>query len=676
MKSSRLQLFLVTTGIALFLRLVHLWLMSDNPLFTRPIMDAAMHDQWARGLLDGTWPGPEPFFRAPFYPYLLGALYWIFDGARLPIQAVHALISALGAGFAGLIAARLFNRRAGYLAGLLLATLWTSIYFSAELLLVSLAVTLNLLMLWILLDREEGELSTTRIAAAGLILGLSAITRPNILILLPLLIWFIWRERPSAKRTMGLVVFLVALILPISPVAISNQVRGHDTVLIASQGGVNFYIGNNSRSDGRTAVVPDTRPTWQGGYEDAIAMAEKDAGHALKPSQVDRYFMRRGLGFLLDDPGTAVKLYGSKLRMLLGAAERSNNKYIYAWRDWSSLLRLPIWPGWAMILGLAVLGFFRCDWPGRSRRLLIGVSALYALSILLFFVNARFRLPVAAILAIPAGAGLEAVWSSLRSRPDQPRWRHGMAGPAFAVLVILLSSLDFVGFKENRTNANPFYYFTLGNAYADQGDRAEAIVNYRKSLAISTTYSHANFHMIRDNLYRSYLQMLSEEGMRPDALSAARQWTRAAPQNLEARVWLGNLLLDAGRIDEAGAHFEIAKRTDPESPDVLSGEAWILYHQKQFGKALRRFNQLTRSNADSRAYFGSGLCLIELNRLNEAEKAFLKVLELEPTYWQAVGNLAGIYERTGRLPQAKSMYQRLLALRPDDTRARQWLAGH
>ncbi|MBU1074263.1 glycosyltransferase family 39 protein, partial [bacterium] len=296
------RMFWIVTGAAFALRLVHLWFMRGNPLFEQPIMDAAMHDAWARGILAGTWPGAEPFFRAPLYPYLLAGLYWIFDGARFPVQLVHVAVSALGAGLAALSADRLWGRRAGYLAGFLLAALWTSIYFSAELLLVTVPTTLNLLWLWLLL-RVGAHPRARSLFLVGLILGLSVIARPNILIVLPVLAWYVWRA--LRVRPAGWVMLAVGLALPIAPVSVSNLVRSGDLVPIASQGGVNFFIGNNPASDGRTAIVPGTRPTWQGGYDDAVAMAERAEGRQLKHSEIDRYFLERGLAFWIEEPAAA-----------------------------------------------------------------------------------------------------------------------------------------------------------------------------------------------------------------------------------------------------------------------------------------------------------------------------------------------------------------------------------
>jgi len=657
--AERRRLFWIVTAAALALRVVHILLMRDNPLFARPIMDAAIHDDWARGLLDGSWPPAAPFFRAPLYPLFLGGLYAIFDAARLPVQLVHGLVSALGAGLAGLTAARIWGRRAGYAAGLLFAGLWTSIYFSAELLIVTLPVTLDLLALWLLLDRPGDPGAAPgrgRLLLAGLALGLSAVARPNILIVLPAVAWYLARCAPRPRPAAWLAL-AAGLVLPILPVTLHNVVRGGDAVLIASQGGVNFYIGNNPDSDGRTAIVPGTRPSWQGGFEDAIALAERDSGRSLKPSEVDRYYWKKGLAFWRDDPGAALRLYARKLRMLVGAGERSNNKFIYCWREWSPLLRLPVWPGWALVLLLATLGLFRRDLPGRARILLLGAPALYALSILLFFVNSRFRLPVAAMLTIPAGAGLDAAWTAVRTR----KWGHGVWALVIAAALCALSLADFADFRENRTDANPFHHFTLGNSYAAAGEDAAAEREYRSALEINRRYPQAHFDLIAGNLYAALGDLQQRGGRADEALAAFAQWVRAEPRSTAARVRFGDALLQAGRVDEAAVQFETALREDPQDRGALTGAAWI---------------QLDREEPDARKLFGAGLCLIGLGRDEEAARTFIEVLDREPGYWQALGNLAGIRERQGRLDEARRAYRELLRLNPGDARVRQWLEEH
>lgn len=666
------RLFWVVLLAAFALRAVHILLIRDNPLFSMPIMDAGIHDSWARGLLAGTWPPAEPFFRAPLYPYLLGGLYALFDAARLPVQMVHALISALGAGMAALVAARLCGRRAGWAAGLLLACAWTSIYFAGELLIVTLAVTLNLAGIWLLLDRpDEGRIGSARLFAAGLAFGLSAIARPNILIVLPAVAWYLWRSRALRPASARWLVLAAGLALPILPVTAHNVFKGGDGVLIATQGGVNFYIGNNPDSDGRTAIVPGTRATWLGGYRDAIDAAEREAGREMRPSEVDRHYMRKGLAFWVEDPLSALRLYARKLWLVLAAGERSNNKFIYCWREWSPLLRLPIWPGWALVLALSVIGFLRRDMPAAPRGLLLGFVGLYVVSLLLFFVNARFRLPVLAVLCIPAGAGIGALIDAAAAR----RWPPRIAlASALAFVVGGASAMDYAWFRENKVDANPFHHYTLANAWAARGEPEAAIREFRESIRIQTRHPQRSFDLIADNLYAGLGELLVADGETGQALDVYSNWVRLHPGSLEGRLRLGDLLLSAGRVDEAAAQFEIALRAAPEDYRARLGYAWIQYHNGNTGAAYRAFRALDEGRGDPEPLFGQGLCLISQDRLAAAEKIFLQVLKRRPDYWQAVGNLAGIYERTGRIGLARKQYRRLLELQPGDSRARDWLA--
>ncbi len=681
MAGPRARLFWTTTGIALAVRVAHVLSLPGTPIFQRPIMDAAMHETWARGVLAGTWPGAEPFFRAPLYVYFLAALTWLFEralglaSARLPIALAQALISAAGAGLVALCAERAWGRRAGWMGGLLFAATWTSIYFAGEMLLETLAATLGLLLIWVLLagDGDGGAPpSGRRLLAAGLVWGLGAITRPPLLIFAPVIVWYLRRRRGLAWRSAGWAALALGLVLPILPVTLHNVVRGRDPVLIASQGGVNFYIGNNPAADGRTAIVPGTRPTWQGGYDDAIALAERAQGRKLKPSEVDGYYVRQGLAFLVRSPGLALKLYARKLQLLFGAGERSNNNNPYYWSKWSPVLRWPIWIGWAPLLLLAVLGYFRRDLAPSRRLLLLGTAAAYALSVLLFFVNSRFRLPLLALLAIPAGGGLDRLWTAWRER----RWVDPKVGVAVAAGLLLFSLSDLLTFRENRVDADAFSRFTLGNAYADLGNLQGARAAYEDALAVQRKYRLASFALIEEPLYTSLGRILLAQNQPDAAVRLYTDWVRADPASVAGRVALGDLLLQAGRRDEAAAQFETALRTDPENAGAALGYAWILRANGDVGSALRRFRALLGRGQDVQALFGAGLCLIDLQRYAEAAQAFEDLLRLQPDYWQALGNLAGTYDRLGRTDEARSAYRRLLALHPGDPQAQRWLAEH
>ncbi|MHC4610925.1 MAG: hypothetical protein ACYS7M_11330, partial [Planctomycetota bacterium] len=71
--------------VALLLRCSYLGELVDAPDFSHPIIDAAFHDYWARGLATGDWTPPDetpdpqistsPYFRPPGYPLFLALVY-------------------------------------------------------------------------------------------------------------------------------------------------------------------------------------------------------------------------------------------------------------------------------------------------------------------------------------------------------------------------------------------------------------------------------------------------------------------------------------------------------------------------------------------------------------------------------------------------------------------------
>ncbi len=681
MTAERARMFWLVSLAALAIRAAHVVAMSDldaNPLFRFPIMDAGMHDMWARGLLAGTWPGQEPFFRAPFYIVMLAGLYALFGTERLlAVYMVHALISALGGGLVALIAARAWGGRAGWLAGLIYACLWTSIYFAAELLLETPLVTLLLLLIWLLLadDGPEGAAAPRgrRLLAAGLVWGLAAITRPTVLVLAPVFVWHLWRGRRLPLRSRAWLALALGLALPILPVTAHNVLRGHDAVLLATQGGVNFYIGNNPISDGRTAYVPGTRPTWQGGFDDVLELAQKETGRRLRPSEVDRYYLRKGLAFIAEQPLAALKLYAHKVRLLLAAGERSNNKNDYFWRQRSVVLRWPFWLGWAPVLFLAVIGWCRRDLAAPRRLLLLGVPVVYALSVLPFFVNGRFRLPILAMLACAAGGGTDRLLAAARARrwPD-PRWSLALAAGLLAFAIVP----DRLKFTESAIDRDPFSWHTLGNAYVAAGRPDSARLAYRRAVGINEQFPQRHFQWIEESLYTRLGDLLVRQGRTSEALQLYEGWVRFNPGSVPARVRYGEMLLQLGNADAAGAQFEMALRDDPDHGTAQLGQAWVMRARGDVGAALRRFRAVGEEALWVQAKFGEGLCLIDLDRLAEAEQVFLEIVRRQPDYWQAWGNLAGLYDRTGRSASARQTYLRVLELNPQDQQARRWLAAN
>ncbi len=281
-------------GICLFafiLRLVYVFQMSNSPLFSMPILDGELHDQWARMMLAGQTLFQGAYFKAPLYPAFLAAVYKVAGFDYLAPRLAQAFIGAASCGLLFLLGKEAFNRIIGAIAGLAAATYWIMIFFDAELLLEPLSIFFNLLALWLMMRAAKGQRLWIWLLA-GLALGLSAITRPNVLVFMPpAALWVLWlywgNQRIAWSRG---ILFGLGCVIPIVPITIRNYVAGHEFVLIASQGGPNFYIGNNIESDGMSARLPGSRSSLAGGVADWVSIAQQEQGRKLKASEVDNYY--------------------------------------------------------------------------------------------------------------------------------------------------------------------------------------------------------------------------------------------------------------------------------------------------------------------------------------------------------------------------------------------------
>lgn len=619
---------LVPVFAALVLRLIYVFTFRHSPAFDLPIMDEAVHDGWARGQMQFMYEG-VPYFRAPLYMWFLKGVYALDDG-YLFVRIVQALLSVLTVGFVADLGRRLAGPLAGLAGGLLLAFCWPVIYFSGELVIVTLFSALVVAALWCM--ALAGELGRLRFALMGAaLLGVASIARPTALVFLPAVAWLAlrswrtWLVAPRA-RVLAALSMLVFMLVPGLALTVRNQVVGNDAVFIASQGGLNFYIGNNPRSDGRTAVVPGTSATWAGGYEQAIEQAEREEGRALSPSEVSDHYYRRGLEFLVDEPGAAASLYGRKLRLLLGAAEQSNNKNPHFWRAQNPLLRLPVFSSWALIFALGIVGVVlarrRPQAPPLNLFLLF-----YAVGLLLFFINERFRTPETIVLASFAGVPVAAVARNWREHR-----RNAVLVIAACLAVLTLSKLDRIGFHGDEVDADAFSQYTLGNLYLRSNQPARAAETYMEALDAARRYNLANFdeveRMARDNLIRALLLANREEA----AAQQVEYFSGAWPEDWRADVVQGRLATYRYKHSLARRYYDRALEKNPGAVEALVGVGRALVEAYEYDQAeavLRRALEIGGPQADTFAV----MSLLELKGRELDQRTWRyaeQALELDP----------------------------------------------
>ena len=412
-----LQIVGAVVLLGLVLRLVHVLLLRESPYFEQPTMDMAYHVQWARAFAAGETFQDEPFFRAPLYPWFLGVCLKIFGPGLLAPRLVQAALGAASVALTYMVGKRAFSPAAGLVGSVLVATSWVLVHFDALLLIPALIVPLDLLALYLTLGLAQ-DARPRRAALAGVVWGLSAIARPNVLLFMPVLAgWLMWRGRAAPRRGLVAVAALAAgCLAPILPISAINLARG-DLALISTQAGVNLWIGNNPDSDGSTAIVPGTRGGWWEGREDSIALAEAAEGRALAPTEVSAHYTGRVAEWVAEAPGAALAHLGWKARLFWLDVELGNNLPVgFFARRYDPLLRYsPV--GFSLLAGLGVLGLaFALRRRAGQTLPLWGFLLVYSASVIAFFVCSRYRVPLLPVLAVLAGEGLVQVVRAARGR--------------------------------------------------------------------------------------------------------------------------------------------------------------------------------------------------------------------------------------------------------------------
>ena len=698
--------------LGLGLRIVfYLSMKADWPGWESPTIDALYHHLWALKIAKGDILGGGAYFRAPFYPMLLGLIYAIF-GPKISIAIIiQHLLGVTAIPLTYVLARKHFSFFAAVAASFLITIDGLLIYFESQLLLDFLTVLFMLLLIYWLLAAYDSNRKSTYFAA-GFITGLFAITRPNILAVLPLIIiWILLaRVRFSDRLKNSLLLLLGAAIL-ILPVTVRNAVIGGDPVLIASQGGVNFYIGNNAQADGYTALLPGFGHTWQ--YSDAEYEAGKALGKKtgeIKPSAVSDYYYDKALKFIFKNPGAFAKLIIKKLYLFWNSFQISNNNNLYFLTDYIGMKALPLFL-FAIIGPLGFIGTILCFFKDRKYWLFPFLIFGYMATVVAFFITARFRLPLVPLLAIMSAVSIEELYQSIRVA----KFKKAVVLVAAFLAMGIFSWSNFYG---QRDQSMAMAYYSLGNMLLKKGDYDAAKIEYQTALKQGGCVPNTNLNLgvisfyeknyeqadsyFRDELvscgpnakaYANLSLLARLAGNSQQALSWAdssviyfpnskggyinqilaayaaddstdikqsiSRYLSVFPNNPSAEYYYGLYLYQRDDLDSAGYYFALAASSGEQ--DIVSEYdlADIYSSSLPYGYNPQKIR--------GKSYYQLGLIAARSNNITTALDNFQKAVALMPDDPDALVNLGLAYDQTGRFNEAISEFRSAIAI--DSTNA-------
>jgi hypothetical protein len=542
----------VTAAVALAYRLLWFSQVAAEPALLLPVLDGAAHLEWARGLLAGTWPGDEPFFRAPGYVAALAMMLALAGDDPARVAALQLGLGAVTPVLVAGLAGRLYGVAAAWLAGLGAALYPMFPFFDGQLLVPVLAVPLTVAaVITSMAALETG--GRGRLVLAAALWSVIGIVRPPLLLGAMLLPGFLVMRRRAREAVLAISVILTLPVL----LTVRNVAVG-DAVFVASQGGLNFYLGNGTRADGVAATFPDA-PTalGYGMLEAATRQAEAREERELRPSEVSRHYRARTFDEIAADPSRWFGLLVKKALLFWGDREIPNNHDPALFVETVPVMRWA--PGWWMWAPLGIVGL----WLARRTPGLVfvaGVVATVWVVNIVFFVNARFRIPAAPLLIV-AGAGAATMAAE---------WIRGGRWRAAAVVVAAAVGLGFL------LRANPYgiprdvwpmSYVLVAEAEHDRGEPVRALRWIKRALAVEPSLYPARF---------AQAQLLRRAGRVVEARGIVERLIVAAPNDAALRNEHGVLLDVTGESEAALAEIEAAARLDPSLDAAFVNRAIVL----------------------------------------------------------------------------------------------------
>jgi len=690
---------------AFFIRLIYIIQAQSNPTFYYPMVDELWHLDWAKEIANGNFWGDEAYFRGPLYPYMLALFLKITGQSLFWTRFIQIIIASGSAVFVYLLGEKTSSKKVGIIAGFAYAAYGTLIFYESMLLIPVLFIFLNLLAVYLLI-KTQGQNRPLKWLICGIILGLSAIARPNILLLAPLFMIWIYlglKEISLIKRKIFIVaIYLAGILIPVFSVTLRNYLVTGETILISSQGGVNFYIGNNPDAEGLTMLMPEIKLDESLPWDEFTAAtkeaAENEVGRSLSPAEESSFWTGKTLKFIWHNPGKFISLTFKKTVYFMLGFENSDQADIYQSRAYSSIYSLLLWKKiiyfpYGLVFPLAVVGMIAL-WPGRKVLSLFYIFIIgYLPTIVLFLVTARHRLPVIPFMLLFAAGGLIAFIDFIKKRNWQ---KVGIFSGIFLVLLIFSNNTYFdIGF-ENQFQT----HFNMGITYERQGNLPAAEREYRKALE-ENPYSVTCLNNLGVNLYHQnkldQAQKFLEQAISYDSKSAGaynnigliyekranysqaiRFYQKAIslnPNLYQAQINIGDILMAQQQFEKSEEAYKTAMQVAPKAPEVYFKLGGLYARMSDFAQAEKMFTEGSKYGSPGPADYVNWANVYYMTRKpGKAIEKYHSAIAGDSSLTQAYFGLALTFENFGYPKDSALTYlNQLMKINPDFPPAHQLL---
>jgi 4-amino-4-deoxy-L-arabinose transferase-like glycosyltransferase len=567
---------LIVLAVSIILRIIILTEWNASVFNVAVWSDASTYNQWARRIItSGDWIGNQPFLMTPLYPYVLAVLYTITGES---LNVVRLFQHAVGIGTIVLLyrsAELVSNRRAAFAAALIAACYGPLMLFANLLLVETLKVFFLVLAFYcLLIAHERNDLRWW--IGAGLSIGGAVLCRASDLLLLIVVIgWIVaFSAAPMHSRIRSAAVVALSAIILILPVTVRNYAVGKEFIPITSNGGLNFYLGNNPKAAG---VYYNVDGLDLANDPDGRVFLESTTGRSFTPGEASAYWMNESKNYIAGDPGGFIMLLGKKFLLFFHSKEIGQLGYNYHFISNGYVPLLGYLLTFSALFPLSIIGIAskRREW--KNYLLLFGFLAVQILAVVLFFVTDRFRISSIPFFILFAGIGIDWLLEQWKLR------RRGTLLRAAALSAAAIMITGPINFRIDEEYSMEHEY--IGLNYFDMKFYENALAEFRQALRYKES-----FH-IRNNIGNVY----AASGNIPAAMHEYKRGIELHPRQAISVFSMGTAYVRMQQFDSALVCFAEAKRINPRfAPAYLNAglAQWFLGNYIDAERELERYLEL------------------------------------------------------------------------------------
>lgn len=337
------------------------------------------------------------------YPLFLSLLFQVTGPSQNVAIAANVALSVLCVALMYFVSVRIFNRLIAVVSSSILALLPGMVVYCSLVSTDLLFMTLVTACFCIAVYGTETRRSINALAV-GLVSGLATLVRQTGLALFPVWGFVRWfGQRKGSSLGSWILVASLGTAAAVLPWTVRNYIHFGELILVSSNGGSNFWIGNNPRAFGGFMWPKDETNPLEALIGDELQVNSK--GYEL------------GFQFIRENPLRALRLLPAKVFYMY-----NSNDFGLHWNRLSALNRFQFGTGplafalanlvYVIVATLAIFGVVRLLRKRPGGLLAFSgmlMAAQWTIVHLPYFGQDRFALPLLPVLAMYAAVGLVSI---------------------------------------------------------------------------------------------------------------------------------------------------------------------------------------------------------------------------------------------------------------------------